>query len=190
MEKLAWKVLKKEDVSPSKWFPVVKEEVQLPNGQIIEYFRSQLANVAMVIPITKEGEVVFVRQYKHGIGEVCIEFPAGRVEENNSVVETAIRELLEETGIVAEAQNLVELAELWTEPSKSSVRVTGFLATNLSIDQKQNLEETEDIEILKVPVSEIDTFISKGEIHASDTLALLLLAKMKFPKIFITRDER
>ncbi len=179
-----WNVLDQQDVSPSEWFPVIKETVELPSGKIIEYYKSKLANVSMIIPITKNKEVIFVKQYKHGIGEVCIEFPAGRIENGKTAKETAVAELLEETGIKASQADLIELTELWTEPSKSSVRVWGFLITNVEVTYKQELEETESIEIVRVPVSELDTLIANGEIHASDTVALLLYAKMKFPNLF------
>lgn len=189
METLKWKVLKSEDVSPSKWFPIIRDEVELPNGKVIDYYRSQLAPVAMVVAITEENELIFVRQYKHGIGEVCIEFPAGRIEHGHTPEEAAIAELLEETGIVVNKQDLVKLIELWTEPSKSSVRVTGFFVKGVAITEDQQLEESENIEVLKVPIAQIDAFIEKNEIHASDTLALLLLARMKFPTEFEINHE-
>ncbi len=184
MEKPKWKVIKSKDVSPSKWFPIIKDDVELPNGKVIEYYKSQLAPVVMVVAITKANEVIFVRQYKHGIGEICIEFPAGRIEYGQTPEEAAIAELLEETGIAVDAQSLIRIIELWTEPSKSSVRVTGFFVKNVTITGDQQLEESEDIEVLKVPITEIDSFILNNGIYASDTLALLLLAKMKFPATF------
>ena len=185
MQHQKWKTIHKQDVSPSKWFPVSKEEVELPSGKRIDYYKSELANVSMIVPITKNKEVVFVKQYKHGIGEVCLEFPAGRIENGKTATEAAAAELLEETGIVVAQAALTELIELWTEPSKSSVRVFGFLATNVEITQKQELEETELIEIITVPLSQLDTFIAQGEIHGSDTLALLLFTKMQFPELFV-----
>src|SRR5688572_23001416 len=96
-----WRVINQQDVSPSKWFPVTKEEVELPNGNVIDYYKSKLANVSMIVPITKNKEVIFVKQYKHGIEEVCIEFPAGRIENGKTAPAAAIAELSEETGIVA-----------------------------------------------------------------------------------------
>lgn len=182
MEK--WKVINSEDVSPSEWFPIIKDEVELPDGNVVEYYRSQLAPVAMVVAITKQHELILVRQYKHGIGEICIEFPAGRIKKHQTPEEAAIAELLEETGIKVSTKDLIKIVELWTEPSKSSVRVTGFFVRDVEITDLQNLEETENIEVLKVPVAQIDSFIEKNEIHASDTLALLLLARMKFPDDF------
>jgi ADP-ribose pyrophosphatase len=168
-----WKVIQSTDVSPSKWFPIIKDEVELPNGKHVEYFKSKLGHVAMVVAITKQKEIIFVRQYKHGIGEVCIEFPAGRIENGKTAQQTAVAELREETGILVDESQLRELGELWAEPSKSTVRVYGFFVENVEITTKQNLEETEDIEILRVPLRELNDFIEK--IHASDTLALLTL---------------
>ncbi|HYD35823.1 MAG TPA: NUDIX hydrolase [Vitreimonas sp.] len=178
-----WKIINQQDVSPSPWFPIVKDEVELPNGKRVEYFRSQLANVAMVIAITKQKEVVFVRQYKHGIGEVCIELPAGRIEVGQTPRAAALHELQQETGVSIAETQLIEVVELWTEPSKSQVRVYGFLVTEVEITDAQNLEETEDIEVIKVPLHELSNFLLT-EVHASDTMALLLLAQQKWPELF------
>jgi len=176
-KKNPWKVLKSTDVSPSKWFPINKDLVELPNGKQIEYFKSELGNVAMVLPITIDNEIIFVEQYKHGIGEYTLEFPAGRIEEGQSPTQAAISELLEETGIRVEENDLTPLIELWTEPSKSTVRVHGYLARNVSITEKQNLEETETICIVKVPLSQLSSFIKDHKIHASDTIALIGFAR-------------
>jgi ADP-ribose pyrophosphatase len=184
MKHTKWKILKHEDVSPSKWFPVVKDLVELPNGKTLDYFKAQLPNVAMVVAITKEKEFIFVRQYKHGIGEICMEFPAGRIEEGKTAKQAAVSELAEETGIKVNEDQLIELVELWTEPSKSTVRVTGFLVRDVEINSEQNLEETEQIEIVKVPIRNLDILLKNGELHASDTLALIGYIKMKFPEIF------
>jgi len=178
-KKSPWKIIETTDVSPSKWFPISKDIVQLPNGNIIDYYKSELANVAMVIPITKNNEVVFVKQYKHGIGKYVLEFPAGRIESSQTATQTAIRELLEETGILVGEKDLTFLIELWTEPSKSTVRVSGYLATGVTITQKQSLEETEAIKVVKVPLSNLSSFVAEQNIHASDTLALLGFVKEK-----------
>lgn len=176
-DKQPWKVLSTENVSPSKWFPLKKDLVILPNGNEVEYFRSTLADVAMVLPITKDNQLIFVKQYKHGIGEVTLEFPAGRIEPSQRTKEASVRELREETGIVVAEDQLVALTELWTEPSKSSVRVHCFLTKDVEITTEQSLEETEQIQLVKVPLSELDTLIKRGQIHASDTLGLIGYAK-------------
>lgn len=179
-----WKIRDHIDVSPSPWFPVVKDVVELPNGQVTEYFVSKLADVAMVLPVTKQKEIIFVRQYKHGVGEVCLELPAGRIKKDQAPRTAAVAELAEETGIVIDESTLVEIAELWTEPSKSAVRVHGFLALEVEISQLQDLEETEYIEVVAVPIAQLDSRILGGEVHASDSLALLTMAQVRFPEIF------
>lgn len=179
-----WKILHTKDVSPSPFFPIAEDEVLLPNGHHTFYYKSLLADVSMVVPITKKNELIFVEQYKHGIGEVCIEFPAGRIEKGSNPKETAVLELEQETGIRIEKNKLEEIGQLWTEPSKSKVRVFGFLARNVEINSIQKLEDTENIKLMFVPLKKLDDMLRSGKIHASDTLALLLLFKMRFPDLF------
>lgn len=179
MKPQKWVILDRQDVSPSPWFPLVKDRVKLPTGQVVEYVKSQLAPVAMVVAITKQKEVVLVRQYKHGVEEITLEFPAGRIESGDTPEQTAIRELQEETGIVIEENQLEPLIELWTEPSKSSVRVHGFLVREVEVSQNQQLEHTENIEVVLVPVAEVDELLKSGKIHASDTVALWLWVREK-----------
>src|SRR3989344_5360996 len=90
-----WKLLKEEDISPSQWFPLFKHKVQLPNGKIVDYYLSKLGDVSMIVAVTTNKEVVFVRQYKHGAGEIVIELPAGRIRKGNIPEREAIMELEE-----------------------------------------------------------------------------------------------
>jgi hypothetical protein len=101
MSPAKWKLLSSKDVSPNKWFPIEMRVYQLPNGKIVDDFSvTTLADVAMIVPITKNGEIVLVRQFKPGFGDVILEFPAGRLERSHiNIEQTAIHELEEETGI-------------------------------------------------------------------------------------------
>src|SRR4051812_17476909 len=95
-----WAVLSYEDVSTGSWLPVLKYKVVLPNGTIIDdYYVAALGNVAMVLPITSENELVLVKQYKHGASEILIELPAGKQDAGLTIEESALKELEEETGI-------------------------------------------------------------------------------------------
>lgn len=179
-----WKILQSTDVSPSKWFPIVKDLVELPSGTQIEYFKTTLPDVVMIVALTKAHEIIFVRQYKHGIGEEIIEFPAGRIDPGHTPRESACRELLEETGIDIQETELIALGTLRTEPSKSTVRVYGFLVQNVEINSEQHLEETESIEVLRVPIKDMHELLGSDKLQASDTVALLCLAQNKFPDLF------
>jgi ADP-ribose pyrophosphatase len=178
-----WKVIKEEDISPSPWFPLVRQKVQLPNGKIInDYYLSKLGNVAMIVPFTSNSEVIFVKQYKHGAGQVILELPAGRIKKGNTPLKEAETELEEETG--GEAEDFLPLGEVVFEPSKDTLRIHGFLATNVKINKKQKLDPTEDIEVVMVPKEEIEEMVLSGEIKASDTLAFLYMARLKYPEFF------
>ncbi len=178
-----WELLKEVDISPSPWFPLYKHTVKLPNGKIIDdYYLSKLGDVSMVIAITKNREVVFVKQYKHGAGEAIIELPAGRIRKSNTPQKEAVLELEEETGY--RAKNIKYIGYVFVEPSKDTLKTHAFLVKDLEIKHSQKLEETEDIEVILIPINEIDKRIKSGEIAASDTIAVIRLTQLKYPDLF------
>lgn len=183
MKKLSkWKILEEKDISPSKFFPLFLHKIELPSGKIIpDYYVSRLGEVAMVVAITPEREIIFVEQYKHGVQEIIMELPAGRID-NSTPEEAAKRELLEETGVVAE--ELLELEKVAISPTKDSTITHGFLAQNVVISKEQNLDENEDINIIKIPINKVKGEIIAGDIYASDTIAMIYLAFNKYPNVF------
>lgn len=169
-----WTVLSSEDVSLDEWMPIIKENVQLPNGKRYDYFTNPYGNVAMVLPILKNGDIVLVKQYKHGTREIMIELPAGFQQKDKSVEESALAELEEETGIKTTLDNLKLLGKSSAMPSKSNLTVYCYLATELEFNSRQNLDEKEDIEILTIKPNEAREMINKGKIWASDTVLNIL----------------
>ncbi|MHC5828817.1 MAG: NUDIX hydrolase, partial [Nostoc sp.] len=97
-----WKTLKSKMVLDHYWCKVRQDEIELPNGEIIDdYFVSIKPDVAMVLPITSSKEIIFVQQYRHGVGEFFLELPAGNFDPTKESAEVAaIRELTEETGYI------------------------------------------------------------------------------------------
>ena len=95
-----WKVRASKRILAKPWLTVRQDAVELPNGHVIpEYFVFEYPDWVNVIPVTEDGCIVLVRQYRHGIGRVCWEIPAGVVEKTDaSPLAGAQRELLEETG--------------------------------------------------------------------------------------------
>lgn len=180
-----WKVLKVEDVSPSKWFPVMQHKVELPDGTIIDdYFISPMGNVVMILPITTQNEIVLVKQYKHALGEVVIELPAGFQQKGKSLEESALAELEEEVGIKTTSDNLIFLGKTANNPTKTTHVTYCYIATNLDFNSKQNLEITEDIEVLKLPPQEVLRMIHNGEIWVADSIANIMKAFFQYPDIF------
>lgn len=183
-----WKILKEEDISPSPWFPLFKQTALLQDGtQIDDYYLARLGNVSMVIPITPNKEIIFVRQYKNGVAEITLELPAGFLEKDQSALQAAQHELEQETGI--KCNHLQFVGELWAMPTKTDIRVFGYIATDVVFNSKQDLDRTENIEIVPVSIEhELEDFIVSGKINCSDSLALLFLAKLKFPQLLQTKS--
>jgi 8-oxo-dGTP pyrophosphatase MutT (NUDIX family) len=178
-----WEILSEDDISPSPWFPLFKHKVKLPNSRIVEdYYLSKVGDVAMIVPITTKKEIVFVRQYKHGAGEIIIELPAGRIKTGHDPIEIAKAELEEETGY--HANELLHLGTIFGEPSKDTFKVYGYLTMNLSLKHLQKFDENEDIEVLLIPSNKVDNKIENGEIRASDTITFIKLAQLKEPGLF------
>ena len=175
-------LIDEKDISPSKWFPLFMHKIKLPNGKVIDdYYVSKLGDVAMVVAITQNKEIVFVRQYKHGVRDIILELPAGRID-NKTPEEAAKAELEEETGFVVD--ELTPIGTVYVAPSKDSTTTHAFIINNISVQKEQKLDTTEDIEVVYVPIKELDTRIKNGEIKAADTLATISLAKINHPEFF------
>ena len=99
-ETLAWKKLSSEKLHNEPWFTVRKESVELPTGAVIpDYYVLEYPDWINVIPVTGDKKIVLVEQYRYALGRVSLEIPAGVCEkEDGSLLASAQRELLEETG--------------------------------------------------------------------------------------------
>ena len=78
---------------------IARETIRLPDGRIIpDYYTARMGDYALVYAVTTEGKVLVLRQYKHGVGRVCLTFPGGYVAPGEDPAVAAERELIEETG--------------------------------------------------------------------------------------------
>lgn len=171
-----WKLISSETAFAEKWFPIRKDTVELPSGEVIDdFFVSPLPDVALVVPVATENRFILCRQYKHGYGDVIVEFPAGYIEENEEPLAAARRELYEETGY--RADKMIKLAVTSNNPTKTTSRTYVYLALELQAGN-QKLDENENIEILGATKEEISEMISNAEFPISDSIAAFFLACM------------
>lgn len=177
-----WKLLSKKDVSPHKWFPIEMRTYELPSGKIVDDFSvTTLADVAMIIPKLTDGRIVLVNQFKPGVDEIMIQFPAGRIEPHHSDMQTAAaHELEEEVGIKMNRENFRLVTKLGTFPTKGSEIVHVYFIENCTFNSKQHFDENEDIELVKVLPYELDKMILNGDIWCAQTIAAWELAKKRF----------
>ena len=170
-----WKTLKSKMVLDHYWCKVRQDEIELPNGQIIDdYFVTIKPEVAMVLPITSSKEIIFVQQYRHAVGEFFLELPAGNFDPTKENAEVAaIRELREETGYIP--QEFRKIATLYDKPSKDTNQIHLFLAENVSKVGEQQLDITEEIEVVLIPIESVLEKIIQREISVTGTVAALFL---------------
>ena len=170
-----WKLLSSKLVIDCQWCTVRQDAVELPDGTVVDdYFINVRPDIALILPITPENEIVLVRQYRHGIGEILLELPAGSFNQDEEDAKSAAsRELVEETGYVAE--ELVSLATLYDNPVKDTNKIHLFLAKNARKLAEQQLDVTEAIEVVLVPIEAVMQRILAGEICVSGTVAAILL---------------
>jgi len=176
-----WKTLRSEMVLDHRWYKVRREAVQLPDGRVLDdYFVSVRPEVALVFPLTAEGEVIMVRQYKHGAREILLELPGGVCDENELPEAAARRELLEETGY--EAGRLTHLATLHDDPTKNTNRFHLFLAEEVRPAREQSLDVTENIRVERVPLRDLKSKVLNGEIRVANSVAIIFLALEKLSR--------
>jgi 8-oxo-dGTP pyrophosphatase MutT (NUDIX family) len=170
-----WKILSSKWIVNQRWCQVRQDEVELPNGTIIDdYFVNVRPEIALVLPITDNQEIVFVRQYRHGIEDILLELPAGTFDKQKEDSLTAARrELEEETGYIS--NQLIKLATVYDNPVKDTNKIHIFMALKAAPLGKQNLDLTEDIEVVVVPLKEVKQKIVSGEICVAGTISAIAL---------------
>ncbi|KKP31821.1 MAG: NUDIX hydrolase [Parcubacteria group bacterium GW2011_GWC2_32_10] len=131
----------------------------------------------IICPITENGNVVLVRQFKQGVDDFVLEFPAGSLEKSDkSRAEAGKRELLEETGYVPNNVIAIETAN-HIAPRKSPSSEYVVIATNCRLTSQQNLDASEgDIEVFEVSVATLFDLIKSGEITSAPTKLAVLTA--------------
>ena len=139
-------------------------------GQEHDFFVLDSPDWVNVIPLTADDNVVMVSQYRHGTRSICLEIPGGLANPGDTPAEAARRELLEETGY--DAEELSFLGSACPQPAIMNNRSVTFLARDVAKVQEPQLDDTEDIEVVLVPLSAIPDMIREGEI----TNAMVILA--------------
>ena len=131
----------------------------------------------VLVPIDPDGNIILVRQYRYAVGETLLEAPAGIIEESETPLGCAQRELQEEVGYAS--MNLRALGGFWTSPGFSTEFIYAYLVKDL-IPSKLKADADENIRIEKFPVSSISKLIRLGEIQGAMTITALLMAAYHF----------
>ena len=165
-----WKVVETSYFRPR--FRV--DKCELPNGNFLDATILEFNAWANIVALTRDGQVVLVRQYRHGVCDVLLEFPGGVVERGEDPVEGAKRELLEETGY--SASNVIQLGKLYPNPAFQTNTLYCFLALDAERVGEQSLDAGEDIEVHLVQLDELIEMARQGQFPHALQAAVLLQA--------------
>ena len=144
-----WKILDTTYLHPG----IRVDKCQLPNGQIITPHILDYADEIMIFALTRNDEVVLIKQYRHGIQEVILELPGGSVDDGESPRDAAKRELFEETGYSSDM--LVEVGQCSPNPAIYMNRIYSFLALDVEQTGQQSADDVDAIEVVLMPLDEV-----------------------------------
>lgn len=170
-----WEQLGEESLLRYKVFHVRKSRRRSPRtGAEIGFFLIDTRDWVNIVAVTTADELVLVRQFRHGSERTGLEIPGGLVDphEKDPAI-AAARELREESGY--EAAHLERLGVMNPNPAIFSNRCTVYLATGCRRVGELQMDPGEDIEVVTVPVAELDALIRSGEIEHAIVLGAIAL---------------
>jgi 8-oxo-dGTP pyrophosphatase MutT (NUDIX family) len=171
---MPFELIKSETLMQGRAFKIRRDHLKTPDGRETKFEIIEHGGSVIIIPVDAEGNLLFVRQYRHAAGVDLLELPAGTRDGDEPYEECAAREIREETGM--EAGKLQKVGEFFLAPGYSTEFMVVFLATDL----KHNPLEADDdefLEVEKVSIQKVFEMAQRGEIPDAKSLAALLLSE-------------
>ncbi|MBK9382522.1 MAG: NUDIX hydrolase [Chitinophagaceae bacterium] len=180
---MKWKTLSSEYLFNDRWFKVRRDKCETPGGKIVDpYYVYEFSTWVGALPVTEEGKIIMVRQYRHALGETCLEIPGGCVDDTDTNVEYAVaRELLEETGYSFTSFDY--LGKISPNPSTNSNLLHMFLAKGGKKVGEQNLDENEEIEVVEMTLDELKQLLRENKIVQAMHVSCILYALEKLGEL-------
>jgi ADP-ribose pyrophosphatase len=149
---------------------IEQRNVQLPNGLIREKVIVHPSNAVAILPIQGK-QCKLIRQYRYALDDYILEAPAGTLEKDEEPLTAAGRELIEETGFAA--QTIEPRGFIITTPGYTDEKIFLYEARGLSPSRKFEKDEDEVIEVIDVPVKDLNRMICEGSIADAKTICLI-----------------
>lgn len=176
MENKEYKRLKRTPVHKGHIIDFYTDTMELPSGKTADWDFIGHKGAAAIVPVTEDGKIIMVRQYRNAVEKYTLEIPAGGLNSGEDMKTCAGRELEEETGYRAE--EIGHLIDLYTTVAFCNEKI-GIYYTERLIPSRQHLDEDEFVSIECYTLEELVDFIFTGQIDDAKTIAAILAYKTK-----------
>ena len=162
-----WKRLASELIYSCRIFSLKKNLSRSPRTQKShDFFVLESGDWVNIIPITPSGDVVLIRQYRHGVENFTLEIPGGMVDDKDTTpAHAARREMQEETGY--DSNEIFPLGSIHPNPAIQNNRCHSFLASNVEKIFDPSFDSTEETEVFLVPAGSLGDLVARGQITHS-----------------------
>jgi ADP-ribose pyrophosphatase len=165
-----WRLESSKEVYSNSYLKLYEDKLNL-NGKEKIYVRGRRRDYSTIVPFVSQNEILTIKSYRHLIDSVQIEVPSGYIEQGESPVQAAIRELEEETGY--KAKRMVSIGSYTLDYSMFEQTGNVFAAYDLAKEGKTNFGRMERIELAIMPIKEIQELLFNGTIlNAASIVAL------------------
>ncbi|MEK7680497.1 MAG: NUDIX hydrolase [Patescibacteria group bacterium] len=169
------KTISSQIIKDNGYWKYKHDKYVLPSGRECDYFYGETTGNSIIIPVLDDGNLLLVRQHRYLRSKPSVEFPGGAIDEGETPLEAAKRELLEETGF--SSTNLIMIGTF--EPNVGLFRDEShiFIANELTKSKEMSPDESESLEILSRRPDEFDEMAKHGEIWDGQMLAAWAIAR-------------
>jgi ADP-ribose pyrophosphatase len=171
---MPFELLKSEILLKGRAFAIRRDWMKTPDGRETKFDIIEHGGSVVIVPLDSDGNLLFVRQYRHAAGVDLLELPAGTLEPGEDPTVCAAREIREETGFAA--GRLEKIGEFYLAPGYSTEFMFVYLAQDLTYDPLE-VDADEFLSVEKIPFEEAIQMAERGEMSDAKSLAALLLAR-------------
>lgn len=176
---MSFELIKSEPLFQGRAFKIRRDWLKTPDGRETKFDIVEHGGSVIILPIDEQGNLLFVRQYRHAAGTDLLELPAGTRDGDEPYEICAAREIREEIGMAA--GKLEHIGDFYLAPGYSTEFMAVFLATELSHDPLE-ADEDEFLQVEKIPVKKAIERAERGEVPDAKSLAALFLARPRLEK--------